>query len=277
MRTPAILSTLFVLIFAFAADAKCLATITIGDGIATQYAEKLRAKLGEKFSLVDEDLAAAAFAAFKFATPTNLSLAEASAAGEAMGCDAFIIVNAGVIRRSSFDIEVYFEAYASLFIVDTRTGRLLKWLRPYIETPAEKDGLPGLLLNLDETATEIGRAIRDGRAVDDTFERSKIEVLPDAPEKGLKAPIPFNRIKPVYTEAAEKLGIAATVEILVDIDAAGKILGTKIERWAGFGLEESVEDAVRKMNWRPAYRVGKPVAMRVLLRYNFKRLEPLRN
>jgi len=277
MRKPAIFATFILLLFAFSVNAKSLATITIGDKFAAGYTAQLRRELSKQFTLVDEDLAAAAFASFKFATASNLSVAEASAAGEAMGCDAFIIINAGTIRRTSFEKPVYFESYASIFVVDTRTGRLLKWLRPYVETSTEEDGLPGLFKTLEITAGEIARVFQDARADDGTFERSTIEVLPDAPEKGLRAPIPYSRIKPLYTDAAEKLGIAATVEILVDIDAAGKILGTKIVRWAGYGLDESVEDAVRKMNWRPAFRNGKPLEMRVLLRYNFKRLELPRN
>jgi hypothetical protein len=34
-----------------------------------------------------------------------------------------------------------------------------------------------------------------------------------------------------------------------------------------------VTDAVRAMNWRPAMRGGKPLPMRVLLRYNFTKVE----
>lgn len=277
MRRYALLLTFFLTFFTFTANAKSLATITVGDRIAADYTAQLRRELGKKFTLVDEDLSATAFASFRFAAPTNLSVTEASAVGEAMGADAFIIINASTIRRTSFEKPVYFESYAAIFVVDTRTGKLLRWLRPYIETPTEAEGLPGLLQTLDLTATEITRAIQDAKASDDAFERSTIEVLPDAPEKQLKPPIPYRRIKPSYTDAAEKLGIAATVEILVDIDATGKIIGTRFARWAGYGLDESVESSVREMNWRPAYRNGRPVPMRVLLRYNFKRLDPPRN
>ena len=38
-------------------------------------------------------------------------------------------------------------------------------------------------------------------------------------------------------------------------------------------LEESVEKAVRAMNWRPAMRNGSALPMRVLLRYNFTKVE----
>jgi hypothetical protein len=50
-------------------------------------------------------------------------------------------------------------------------------------------------------------------------------------------------------------------------------VSSKIVRWAGFGLEEAVERAVRSMNWRPAMRNGKALPMRVLLRYNFRKVE----
>ena len=61
----------------------------------------------------------------------------------------------------------------------------------------------------------------------------------------------------------------ANDRIEADIGPDGKILATRIARWAGFGLEESVEKAVREMNWRPAMRKGTALPMRVLLRYNF--------
>jgi hypothetical protein len=67
--------------------------------------------------------------------------------------------------------------------------------------------------------------------------------------------------------------VTATVERGVDLDAKGSIQRTRIVRWAGFGLDESVEKTVREMNWRPAELNGKNVPMRFLLRYNFKKPE----
>lgn len=100
---------------------------------------------------------------------------------------------------------------------------------------------------------------------------------PNSPgAKGLTPPIPYRRIKPEYTSAASLYGVAATVEILVDLDERGAIIRTDIARWAGFGLDESVEKTVRSMTWRSAYRDGKPLPMRVLLRYNFKKLDGIK-
>ena len=102
-----------------------------------------------------------------------------------------------------------------------------------------------------------------------------MDVVPDglALSPGLTAPTPYRRIKPEYPDSAAAYAIEATIEIEADVAADGSITRTAVKRWAGFGLDESAATAVRKMNWRPAMRNGKPIAMRVLLRYNFKRQE----
>jgi hypothetical protein len=51
--------------------------------------------------------------------------------------------------------------------------------------------------------------------------------------------------------------VTATIDVLVDVEADGGITKIEIVRWAGFGLDESVAETVRKMNWRPAERNGK--------------------
>lgn len=272
MFRPAILSIILLLSTAFSAGAKSLATITVGDGPSDVYSAKLRQALAANFTILDDGLASAAFASFKFRTPMNLTQAEAAAAGLAIGCDAFLIVNAGTIRRSSFKTPVYFESFASVFLVETRTGKLLEWFGPRVEAPTENDSLTALLATTPNVGNSVAEVLNGQKqTIEET--PAAIEILPDSPEKGLKPPIPYRRIKPVYTESAETLGIAATVEILVDIGSDGAILRTSVSRWAGFGLDESVEQAVRAMDWRPAYRDGKPIPMRVLLRYNFKRLK----
>lgn len=47
----------------------------------------------------------------------------------------------------------------------------------------------------------------------------------------------------------------------------------EITRRAGYGLDESVAEIIKKMQRRPALREGKPLPIRVLLRYNFKKPE----
>ena len=270
---------LVILAFAsLSARADTLAVIPVGQEMSAIYAEQVENSLKDRVALLDRELILAAFSSFKFEHPTNLRSSDAAAAGSAIGCDAFLIIEAGVNRRSSSARPVYFEAYAALFLVDSSSGRLLKWFGPRVEADTERESVARLL----ETAPSFAREILDLTAAAKSKKNSDaaavaIETLPESPEKGLQPPIPYRRIKPKYTEEAERLGIAASVEILVDIGEDGSIKRIEIVRWAGYGLEGSVENAVRSMNWRPAYRGGRPIAMRVLLRYNFKRLAESRN
>ena len=78
-------------------------------------------------------------------------------------------------------------------------------------------------------------------------------------------------MKPKYPEIASRSEIEATVDVLVDIDAQGEVGHTEIERWAGYGLDQSVLDTVRLMHFFPAMRDGTPIPLRVLLRFNFRK------
>jgi hypothetical protein len=97
------------------------------------------------------------------------------------------------------------------------------------------------------------------------------EASPDA--KNFRSPLPYRRLKPEYTSVANLYAVTATVDATVDLDETGKVLRVEITRWAGYGLDESVEETIRKMQWRSATRDGKPLPIRVLLRYNFKKIE----
>lgn len=103
-----------------------------------------------------------------------------------------------------------------------------------------------------------------------------IEEVPEAGSseaKNLHPPMPYKRIRPECTREAYYYSIRATVDAVVDIDRNGAVTALEIRRWAGFGLDESVIEAINKMNWRPAERNGKTLPMRVLLRYNFTKIE----
>ena len=104
----------------------------------------------------------------------------------------------------------------------------------------------------------------------------RIEEMPADGTPGalnFRSPIPYLRIKPEYTAIASFYDVAATVEIELTLASDGSILAADVVRWAGFGLDGSALKAVRSMQWRPAERNGKTLPIRVLLRYNFKKLE----
>lgn len=271
----------FVIAAAAAVQAAALPKVAVlaPDGAETsrKFAEELSEKVGGLGSVVDADLSASAFRSNLPSDPFNMTIAESKRAGAVIGCDFLLMTRAVIQRRTASDKGEYYEAYAAVYLISSRTGRLVRWELSTFEDKAAAEAEKKLLDSADGIATRIGRHMNKVTA--DELHESPVAALEEPPDpesplaKNFKAPIPFKRIKPEYTAQAAFYEIAATVEILVDLDAQGAILRTEIARWAGFGLDEAVEKAVREMNWRPAERGGKFLPMRFLVRYNFKKID----
>ena len=226
---------------------------------------------------MDNSLSETAFRSAAFENSFNLSTGEAKNIGAAIGCEYFFLIKSATQRRSSFAKEEFYEAYAAVYVVSSRTGRLVFWKLQTFEAlkPGEAENL--LFDSTDNLAFEIRdklKIVSKSELNEKTTE--KIEEVPDAaaPEaKIFRPPLPYKRFKPEYTRLAYVYDVKATIDITVDLDETGAITRTEIVRWTGYGLDESVTETVRRMNWRPATRNGKTLPMRVLLRYNFKKIE----
>lgn len=266
---------LVVLFLAVAASAQRIAILQpVDDGQVESFSSSVRSQLSTHFKILDDAMADSAYRSVPVADPFNLSTGEARRIGEVIGVSNFIILRSAIQRRASLERPAYFEGYAIAYVVDSRTGQMLAWFIESIEGADEKDAAAKLVSRADMFSKNISDALKVNRFIysrDPKFGEVPAEGSPLA--KGLRTPVPYRRIRPEYTELASMYGVKATVDIEVDIDADGSISRTSIERWAGFGLEDSVEKAVRSMNWRPAERDGKPLPMRVLLRYNFTKIE----
>ena len=246
--------------------------------VTQKYAADLTEHLSTKYNILDSSLSETAFRSVNVENAFNMNTKQSKAVASVIGSDYFLLVKSGTLRRSSFEKPEYYEAFNTTYAVSGRTGRLVFWDLKSFEsnTPVEAERL--LLNSAKVLAAEIRKRLENvhkaelSEKVDLAFE----EVPPDDSPlaKNFRPPLPYKRIKPEYTRTAYLYGIRATVDVSVDIDAAGAIIRTEIERWAGFGLDESVIDAVRKMNWRPATRNSKTLPMRVLLRYNFRKHYP---
>jgi len=244
---------------------------------AAKYSAKFELSLSEKLRVLDDSLSESAFAASAPANPFNLTIAESRKAGSAIGCDFFILISPVIARRSASGRAEYYEASAATFVISSRSGRLVFWRMPRFEAEKSQTAEKSLFDSTGSLASEIVSRLKSvsREELAETPARD-IEEIPDensAADKNFRAPVPYRRIKPEYTADAFLFDIKATVDIVVDLDENGSILRTEIVRWAGYGLDESVTDAVRKMNWRPAERGGKRLPMRFLLRYNFKKFE----
>src|SRR5215510_8205205 len=102
-----------------------------GSATAKQANDKLRQSLTShrEFSVLDSDLTTAVAHGTGYSGSLNLSLSEARDLGAVLGADFYLLGDAQTLRRSSSTVEKYFESYCSIFLVSSRTGRLIHWER----------------------------------------------------------------------------------------------------------------------------------------------------
>jgi TonB family protein len=268
-------SLLVIFVLAAAVSAQRIAILQPdASGQVESFSSSVRSQLAAQFKMLDDAMADSAYRSVTVDDPFNLSTSEARRIGEVIGVNNFVILRSAIQRRASLGRPAYFEGYAIAYVVESRTGQLIAWFIESVDGSEEKDAAAELTTRADKLSKKISDALKVNRFTyirDPKFVEVASENSPLA--KGLRTPVPYRRLRPEYTELASMYGVKATVDIEVDIDADGSIARTSIERWAGFGLEDSVEKTVRAMNWRPAMREGKPLPMRVLLRYNFTKIE----
>ncbi len=242
-----------------------------------KYASLLADSLSNKFKILEDSMSWAAFRSVRLESPFNLTTSQGKAIGEVVGCDFFLLMRSGTIRRSSFAKDEFYESFATVFLVGGRSGRLIYWDLKSFEADSQVESERLLFASSMSFAGEIIEQLeiarQNGLTVVNTVAFKEVPEAGSTDAKNFRPPMPYKRIKPEYTRKAYLYDVRATVDVMVDIDQTGAIAAVAIERWAGFGLDESVIAAVRKMNWRPATRNGRALPMRVLLRYNFTKIE----
>jgi TonB family protein len=269
---------IFILLCSFNLSAQQKLAVLSPDKTAESinFAEKLKTSLSSKFKITDSSLSETAFLSSNPEKPFNLTTQEAKIIGAAIGCNFFLLVKSQNLRRYSSEKKEYYESYAAVYVVSSRTGRLVFWKLTSFNNSKPSDAEKLLLDSTDSLAAEITAKLSAINSAEVSENVVKLEEIPNenSPDaKNFRAPLPYKKFSPQYTALANLYGIAATVDIEIDFDEDGKILRTEIVRWTGFGLDEAVTETIRKMNWRPATRNGKPLPVRVLLRYNFKKLD----
>jgi len=250
-------------------------------------AEKLSRAISKdsNLSLIDREESRAAARGAGYSGSLNMTLEEARDLGGAIGSDFYLTGDAQTLRRSPSTGAAYYEAYASIFIVSSRTGRLVLWDRPSFEASSPDKAEESLLRELNERAARYSDAIRAARETERSERAEALEragavapIIEDAPDneadakrEGLRLPQPYRRLRPAYPETAARAEAEATVDVQLEIDTSGEVSRVEIVRWAGFGLDEAAVSTVRQLHFSPARRDGVAVPMRVLLRYNFRR------
>ncbi len=258
-----------------AAAAQRVAVIAPGGDGDGEFVGAVVDELSAYVRVPDPEMSTTAFRSVEIANPFNMTRDESRLVGGVVGCDAIVLTRGATMRRSSSSRPEYYEAFAPVYVVGTRTGELIYWNLLTFEAADPTEAGRRLLGSVPALVSSIATALREyaGRAAVAIPPMEELPADGSPAAKDFRAPVPYRRIKPVYTEQAAFYDVTATVEIEVDLDSSGTITRTAIVRWAGYGLDEAVTTAVRAMNWRPAERRGKPAAMRFVLRYNFKRTD----
>jgi len=249
-------------------------------------AETLRERLRSsgEFNVADADLSRAAAKGIGYSGSLNLTASEARDLGAALAAEFYIIGDVQTLRRSSFQVPVYYESYCSIFLVSSRSGKLILWDRPSFEnteaTRAElllSQHLSGDVFTR-RLITSIRKAHEDERAQRTVLPNAAEAVIEEAPDdekaaevQGIRLPRPYRRLRPDYPDTAARAEAEAIVDVVVDVGADGEVGEVQVVRWAGFGLDESTVATVRQLHFFPAMKNGTPIPMRVLLRYNFRK------
>jgi hypothetical protein len=239
-----------------------------------------------RVTLIDPSIAQPALIGLGYDGSINMSREEARKLGGAIGCDFFIVGKAEAFTRSEHANESHEEAYAGVMIVDGRTGALTAFDFISNKAATTEAAQQSLMKTLEARAAgyvdrmmQVRAQASTPRSRDSATSASTagdpIEDVPaeDSPRSlGFKAPEFINRVKPDYATEAEIADITATVEAMVVFRSNSEVGGIEITRWAGFGLDESSERAIRQLKFKPATRDGKPISVRAMIRYNFRRV-----
>lgn len=268
-----VFSTLLIVALCSASGAQRLAFAWEKNDVCDKFVAALAAHETSTIKLIDTDLSQTAIRSALGNKLYNLLAEQGILAANVAGSDFIIFVRAEALRRTSFELGDHYEAWAAIFLVDGRTGTLVSHRLKSGKGSTEKKAIDNLLSLTSDTMKEVSAvAIKSNRPT--RVNTSNVQSVPDKGSResaGFVAPAPYSRIKPEYTQTAYLYSVTATVEIEIELDETGKITQTQIVRWAGFGLDESVERAVRAMNWRPAYFGKMPQPIRFVAQYNFRK------
>lgn len=230
--------------------------------------------------LIDRALLEPALAGIGYSGSINMTRTEARAVGAAIGCDFFVTGKAEVLTRSERENQSHEEATIGVMMVDGRSGALAAF--DFINEKAattQKAIASAVKILSQRAALYIDRMIefreaRNSQQAANSGDK-RIEDIPDegSPSAAGFAPPEFlNRVKPHYTDEADRADISATVEAMAVFHADGRVGYIEIIRWAGFGLDESAARAIRSLKFKPAEREGRPIGVRAMIRYNFRRV-----
>ena len=182
---------------------------------------------------------------------------------------------AKVVRRLASEQEFYFDVMVAAFLVETRSGKLLRF--SFEQAQVAKESLANQ--QLAELVETIWRQSTDAikstaQEITNNQPAGLYDLASDEAVKlNIKPPQFYRRIKPDYTATAEFAGVTATIELKAVFQSDGRIGAVEVIRWGGFGLDESSVATVRQLRFEPAKLNGRPTSVSAVVQYNFRKEE----
>jgi protein TonB len=85
-------------------------------------------------------------------------------------------------------------------------------------------------------------------------------VAADECSEELVKPTLDHQVQPAYSQEARAASIEGVVKLELTIDASGHVVGVKVVKGLGYGLDEAAVAAAKQWTFKPATKCGKPVA-----------------
>ena len=228
-----------------------------------------------EFTLVDPDQMNIALKGASYSGSLNLTLNEARALGLSIGCDYYVLGLAKVVRRLASEKEFYFDVMVAAFLVETRSGKLLRFSFEQAQVAKERLANQQLAELVETIWRQSTDAIKSAsQEITNNQPAGLYDLASDEAVKlNIKPPQFYRRIKPDYTATADFAGVTATIELKAVFQSDGRIDAVEVIRWGGFGLDESSVATVRQLRFEPAKLNGRSVNVSAVVQYNFRKEE----
>ncbi|ACG72738.1 TonB family protein [Anaeromyxobacter sp. K] len=89
-----------------------------------------------------------------------------------------------------------------------------------------------------------------------------------------RAPELLEAVEPDYPEAARAAGVTGVVALELELSDAGEVVSAEVTGSADHGLDEAALAAARRLRFTPAEIDGKPAAVRIAYRFEFRLAAP---
>ena len=86
----------------------------------------------------------------------------------------------------------------------------------------------------------------------------------------VSAPVALNAVEAAYSEEARRKRLEGVCLVSLIVDAQGNPQSPRVIKGLGSGLDENAIDAVKRYRFKPATENGKPVAVFLYVKVDFK-------